>query len=87
MVQETGMIQTDMIQADVRELVTYGVQTGLVQPDDVIYTTNRLLELFGLEELEEQEDLEGEGTAMEPGDQGTCLVTMHTKKGFWRRTQ
>ena len=43
----------DMIQTDIRKLVSYGVQTGLVPEEDVIFTTNRLLELFGLEELEE----------------------------------
>ena len=42
-----------MIQTDIRKLVSYGVQTGLVPEEDVIFTTNRLLELFGLEELEE----------------------------------
>ncbi len=42
-----------MIQADIRKLVAYGVQTGLVPQEDVIFTTNRLLELFGLDELEE----------------------------------
>ena len=42
-----------MIQTDIRKLVAYGVQTGLVPEEDVIFTTNRLLELFGLEELEE----------------------------------
>ena len=39
-----------MIQTDIRKLVQYGVQTGLVPQEDVVYTTNRLLELFGLEE-------------------------------------
>ena len=56
MVQETGTIQ-----ADIKELVAYGVQTGLVPQEDVIYTTNRLLELFGLEELEEPERQEEAG--------------------------
>ena len=42
-----------MIQTDIRKLVSYGVQTGLVPEEDVIFTTNRLLELFGLEDLEE----------------------------------
>ena len=42
-----------MIQTDIRKLVSYGVQTGLVPAEDVVFTINRLLELFGLEELEE----------------------------------
>ena len=53
-----------MIQDDIRKLVRYGVRTGLVPEEDVIFTTNRLLELFELSELEEEtcspeeEDLE-----------------------------
>lgn len=34
----------------ITELITYGMQNGLVPKDDAVYTTNRLLELFGLEE-------------------------------------
>ena len=41
-----------MIQNSIRELVRYGLATGLVEPEDSIYTTNRLLELFGLEDAE-----------------------------------
>ena len=42
-----------MIQSSIRELVRYGLATGLVEPEDTIYTANRLLELFGLDELED----------------------------------
>jgi UDPglucose--hexose-1-phosphate uridylyltransferase len=35
--------------------VQYGLNTGLIEPEDKIYTTNRLLELFGLDELEESD--------------------------------
>ena len=42
-----------MIQKDIRKLVRYGLDTGLITEADKIYTTNRLLELFGLDELEE----------------------------------
>ncbi len=42
-----------MIQDDIRQLVAYGKRTGLVPCEDEIYTTNRLLELFELDELEE----------------------------------
>ncbi len=45
-----------MIQSDIRKLVLYGVQTGMVPGEDVIFTTNKLLELFGLEELEETDE-------------------------------
>ncbi len=42
-----------MIQDDIRQLVAYGLKTGLVPKEDEIYTTNRLLELFELDELME----------------------------------
>ena len=46
-----------MSQTYIRKLISYGVNTGLVPQEDVIYTTNRLLELFKLDELEEKPDL------------------------------
>ena len=42
-----------MIQTYIRKLVKYGLMTGLLAPEDEIYTINRLLELFALEEPEE----------------------------------
>ncbi|MCH5337882.1 MAG: UDP-glucose--hexose-1-phosphate uridylyltransferase [Acetatifactor sp.] len=45
----------DKIQTDIRKLVSYGVQTGLVPKEDVIFTTNKLLELFALDELEDND--------------------------------
>lgn len=39
-----------MTGCDIEKLVAYGVDTGLVPPEDVVYTTNRLLELFGMDE-------------------------------------
>lgn len=44
------------IQTDIRKLVVYGVSAGLVPAEDIVFTTNRLLELFGLDELEETDD-------------------------------
>ena len=43
----------EMIQQDIRKLVAYGLRTGLLEKEDEIYTTNRLLELFVLDELED----------------------------------
>lgn len=45
-----------MIQKNIRELVQYGLLTGLIEEEDKIYTTNRLLELFGLDELDESDE-------------------------------
>ena len=44
------------IQTDIRKLVAYGVSAGLVPTEDIVFTTNRLLELFGLDELEEADN-------------------------------
>ena len=44
-----------MIQENIRKLVQYGLQTGLITEEDKIYTTNRLLELFHLDEMEEND--------------------------------
>ncbi|MBO5112340.1 MAG: UDP-glucose--hexose-1-phosphate uridylyltransferase, partial [Lachnospiraceae bacterium] len=45
-----------MIQTEIRKLVQYGLLTGLVPEEDKIYTINRLLELFGMEELQDLEE-------------------------------
>lgn len=42
-----------MIQDDIRQLTAYGIETGLVSKEDEIYTINKLLELFELDELED----------------------------------
>ena len=38
------------INALIKELVTYGINTGLIDEADVVYSTNRLLEFFKLED-------------------------------------
>ncbi len=49
----------ERIGADIRKLVSYGLRTGLVPEEDEIFTVNRLLELFGLEEPEEEGAVNG----------------------------
>ena len=46
-----------MIQNNIKKLIEYGLITGLINEEDKIYTTNRLLELFQLEELEDGWDI------------------------------
>lgn len=41
-----------MITKNITDLVRYGVSCGLVDEADIIYTVNKLLELFGLEEYD-----------------------------------
>ena len=43
-----------MINKYINELVNYGLKAGLVVDADKVYVTNRLLELFGLLEFEEE---------------------------------
>ena len=40
---------------NVKRLVQYGIESGLVPEEERIYTTNQLLELFGEEEYTERE--------------------------------
>ncbi|MBQ8591797.1 MAG: UDP-glucose--hexose-1-phosphate uridylyltransferase [Lachnospiraceae bacterium] len=44
-----------MITKNIQKLVAYGLTTGLIEKEDAIYTTNRLLEMFGLDEPDEAE--------------------------------
>ena len=44
-----------MIYESIKKLVTYGLETGLIQQSDRVYTTIRLLELLCLDEYEEPE--------------------------------
>ena len=73
------------IQVLIRKLVSYGVQTGLVPEEDVIYTTNRLLELFELDELEERDNVTMREDELEEVLKGMLWI-MLTKKAFSRRT-
>ena len=41
-----------MIQDSIKKLTAYGLHTGLIGEEDIIYTVNRLLELFDMDELE-----------------------------------
>lgn len=45
-----------MITENISTLVNYGIAAGLLEEADRIYTTNTLLELFGLDEYEEPEN-------------------------------
>ncbi len=57
--EECAEMRVEMIQKNIRKLVQYGLQTGLITEADKIYTTNRLLELFGLDELEDSNEEAG----------------------------
>ena len=43
-----------MIQERILELTEYGLVTGLIEPQDERFTINRLLELFHIDELEDE---------------------------------
>lgn len=43
-----------MIQENILQLTEYALVTGLIEPEDKQYTINRLLELFRLDELEDE---------------------------------
>ena len=51
--QEVNIVkEIFMIQSYIKELVQYGLNTGLVEKEDTVYTVNALLEFFGLDEYE-----------------------------------
>ena len=43
-----------MIQEKILKLVDYGLATGLVEKEDTIFTTNRLLELFQVDDIDDE---------------------------------
>ena len=43
-----------MIQSSIAKLVQYGLETGLIERTDAVYTANRILELLRLDSLEEE---------------------------------
>ena len=43
-----------MIQERILELTEYGLVTGLVEPEDKVYTINRLMELLEIEDIEDE---------------------------------
>ena len=50
---------THKVNALIGELVSYGMKNGLVAEEDKVYTINRLLEILGLDEYEEDAQASG----------------------------
>ena len=48
------------INVRIKQLVNYGIMAGLLEEEERIYTTNLLLDVMGLSEYEEPEDVEQE---------------------------
>ena len=42
-----------MIQENIAKLIQYGLETGLIEREDAVYTANRVLELLEIDTLEE----------------------------------
>lgn len=45
-----------MVNEAIKKLVCYGVERELISKDDVIFTTNQLLEVLQIEEYEEPQE-------------------------------
>ena len=45
-----------MINESIKKLICYGLERELIEPEDVTYVTNALLETLGLEEYEEPKE-------------------------------
>ncbi|MFV0344510.1 MAG: UDP-glucose--hexose-1-phosphate uridylyltransferase [Anaerocolumna sp.] len=54
-----------MINTAIRELVLYGVLTGLITKEDATYTTNQLLEVLRIDDYEVTQDTSLEGADLE----------------------
>ena len=51
-----------MINTSIRKLINYGLECGLIEKEDEIYTVNRILEILNLDEYNEpQGECEYEG--------------------------
>lgn len=50
--------ERQMIQKNIVKLVQYGLQTGLIDAPDAVYTANRILELLGIDSLDEDAERE-----------------------------
>ena len=71
-----------MINTSIRKLINYGLECGLIEKDDEIYTVNRILEILNLDEYNEPEgeceygDLEEILTALRNEHQAEQLAAM-----------
>ncbi|MEE1320835.1 MAG: UDP-glucose--hexose-1-phosphate uridylyltransferase [Acutalibacteraceae bacterium] len=45
-----------MINKSIKKLVSYGLECGLIEPSDAVYTVNRILEILDLDEYTEPEE-------------------------------
>ena len=45
-----------MVYEAIKKLVCYGLETGLLEPEDRIYTVNQILDVLKLDEYEEPEE-------------------------------
>ena len=61
-----------MIDQAITELVQYGLDTGLVAPEDKIFVTNQILEALGLESYEETPGSRGGAGTDSEGDYRLC---------------
>ncbi len=69
------------VYAEIQKLVEYGLEKGLIQPEDKIYTLNQYLELFGLDDFEEQ-NIAGEPIVLE--DILENLMTIAFEQGIMK---
>lgn len=77
----------ERIGTDIRKLVSYGIRTGLVPKEDEIFTINRLLELFGLEEIAEPEEGEDGKCGGAPQEEAARIRPERPRlPGSWRRS-
>ncbi len=65
-----------MIYDLIRQLVDYAQQNGLIEEEDRVYTTNRLLELFELDDLPDTQDMDETGYKADDSNKDFDLETV-----------
>lgn len=60
-----------MVFKNIKKLVTYGLDKGLLSKDDEIYTVNKLIDILGLDSFEDC-DISGEEISLEAVLKGLC---------------
>ena len=51
--REEGIIMDINISYEIERLIQYGLYKNLISEEDVVYTRNRILEVLGIDDIEE----------------------------------
>ncbi len=72
----------DTIQKNITRLVQYGLATGLIEKEDVLYTANRLLEMLKIDALDEEAETVMLAYAQRQGSKAMARRNVSEEAGF-----